>query len=48
MPFGPSSSPEEFQRWLHQALDGLDGIEIIADKILVMQAIQALKQYFLR
>ena len=35
MPFGLSSSPEEFQRRLHQALDGLDGIEVIADDILV-------------
>ena len=35
MPFGLSSSPEEFQRWLHQALDGLEGIEVIADDILV-------------
>jgi hypothetical protein len=35
MPFGLSSAPEEFQRRLHQALDGLTGIEVIADDILV-------------
>ena len=35
LPFGLSSAPEEYQRRLHMVLDGLDGIEVIADDILV-------------
>ena len=36
MPFGMSSSPEEFQRRLQEALEGLDGISTVADDILIV------------
>ena len=35
LPFGLSSSGEEYQRRLHMVLDGLEGVEVIADDILV-------------
>ncbi|KAI8480674.1 hypothetical protein Bbelb_415670 [Branchiostoma belcheri] len=35
LPFGIKSSPEEFQRRLDQALEGLEGIKPIVDDILV-------------
>ena len=35
LPFGISVAPEEFQRRIHNALSGLDGIACIADDILV-------------
>ena len=35
MPFGINVAPEEFQRRLHDALQGLDGIACIADDMLV-------------
>ena len=35
LPFGLSSSPEEFQRRIHEVLEGLEGVEVIADDILV-------------
>ena len=35
MPFGISSALEEFQRWMHTVLQGLPGVEVIADDILV-------------
>ena len=35
MPFGISSAPEEFQRRMHTTLQGLSGVEVIADDILV-------------
>ena len=35
MPFGVSVAPEEFQRRLHEALEGLDGVRVIADDMLV-------------
>jgi len=35
MPFGIESAPEEFQRRMHTALQGLHGVEVIADDILV-------------
>lgn len=35
MPFGISSAPEEFQRRLADALQGLDGVSVVADDILV-------------
>ena len=34
MPFGISSVPEEFQRHMHTTLQGLPGVEVIADDIL--------------
>ena len=36
MSFGISSSPEEFQRRLEEALDGLDVISTVADEILIV------------
>ena len=35
MPFDISSAPKEFQRRMHTALQGLHGVEVIADDILV-------------
>ena len=35
MPFGISSAPEEFQRRMHEVCQGLDGVAVIADDILV-------------
>ena len=35
MPFGISSAPEVFQRNMHQLIEDLDGIEVIADDFLV-------------
>ena len=35
MPFGISPAPEIFQRRLHQALEGLSGVFVLADDILV-------------
>ena len=36
MPFGISSAPEEvFQRRMHQVIEGLDGVEVMADDFLV-------------
>ena len=35
MPFGISSAPEEFQRRQHEVLENLNGVEVIADDILV-------------
>ena len=36
MPFGISSAPEEFQRQLQDIIEGLEGIKIIADDILII------------
>ena len=35
LPYGVSSAPEEFQKGIHEALDGLPGIANIADDVLV-------------
>lgn len=35
MPFGISSAPEEFQRRMHETLEGLNGVQVFADDILV-------------
>ena len=35
MPFGISSAPEEYQRRMHDVVQGLPGVEVIADDILV-------------
>ena len=35
MPFGISTAPEEFQRRLHEVFEGLSGVEVIPDDILV-------------
>ena len=35
MPFGISTTPEEFQRRLSTALEGLKGVSVVADDILI-------------
>ena len=35
MPFGISSAPEEFQQRMHATLQGLSGVEVMVDDILV-------------
>ncbi|KAL9953685.1 hypothetical protein ACROYT_G041138 [Oculina patagonica] len=35
MPFGISSAPEIWQRKMHEAIEGLQGVEVIADDFLV-------------
>ena len=35
MPFGKSTAPQEFQSRQHEVLEGLSGVEVIADDILV-------------
>ncbi|XP_019614003.1 PREDICTED: uncharacterized protein K02A2.6-like [Branchiostoma belcheri] len=35
MPFGISTAPEEYQRRQHEVLEGLQGVDVIADDILV-------------
>ena len=35
MPFGIAPAPEEFQRRLNHALEGLDGVRTIADDIIL-------------
>lgn len=35
LPFGVCSAPEEFQRRMTDALDGLSGVEVVADDVLV-------------
>ena len=35
MPFGISSAPEVWQRKMHKTIEGLDGIEVIADDFLI-------------
>lgn len=35
MPFGISSAPEEYQRRMHEELEGLRNVAVIADDILI-------------
>lgn len=35
MPFGITSAPEVFQQRMHQALENLNGIIVLADDILI-------------
>ena len=35
MPFGISPAPEEFQRRLNEAIEGLNGVRTVADDIIV-------------
>ena len=35
MPFGISSAPEVFQKRMHQLIEGLEGIEVVADDFMV-------------
>lgn len=36
MPFGISSAPEVFQRRMHELLEGLQGVEVIADDFITV------------
>ena len=36
MPFGISSAPEVFQMRMHELIEGLQGIEVVADDFLVI------------
>ena len=45
MPFGISSAPEEFQRQMHTMLQGLPGVEVIADDILVFGCGDTVEEY---
>ena len=36
MPFGISSAPEVFQRRMHEFIEGLDGIEVVADDFIAV------------
>lgn len=40
MPFGISSAPEEFQRWLQAALHGIEGVAVVADDVLVFGGVK--------
>ena len=35
MPFGLNCASEEYQRRMHEALEGLDGVKVFVDDILV-------------
>ena len=36
MPFGISSAPEVFQRRMHEVIEGLQGVEVVADDFVVV------------
>ena len=36
MPFGIRSAPEVFQRKMHELIEGLRGVEVIADDFVVV------------
>ena len=36
MPFGISSAPEVFQRKMHEMIEGLEGVEVVADDFVVV------------
>ena len=36
MPFGLNSSPDEFQRRLNIALEGIEGLAVVADDVLIV------------
>ena len=36
MPFGISSAPEVFQRKMHELIEGLAGIEVVADDFIAV------------
>ena len=35
MPFGISSTPEVWQRTVHEFVEGLQGVEVIADDLII-------------
>ncbi|UYV65499.1 K02A2.6-like, partial [Cordylochernes scorpioides] len=44
MPFGISATPEEIQRRLHEVIEGLEGVEVIADDILVFVPVNLIRK----
>ena len=36
MPFGIKSAPENFQQKMHESIEGLNGVEVIADYFVVV------------
>ena len=36
MPFGISSAPEVFQRKMHELIEGMTGIEVVADDFIAV------------
>ena len=36
MPFRISSAPEVFQRRMHEVIEGLEGVEVVADDFVVL------------
>ena len=36
MPFGISSAPEVFQHRMHEVIEGLEGVEVVADDFVVV------------
>lgn len=36
MPFGICSAPEVFQRHMHQMIEGLQGVEVVADDFVTV------------
>ena len=44
MPFGISSGPEEYQRRQHEVIEGLPGVDVIADDILVYGSGETLEE----
>ena len=45
MPFGISSTPEVFQRWMHELIEGLHGVEVIADDFVVVAHLEAIDDH---
>ena len=51
MPFGIKSAPEIFQRKMHELIEGLNGVEVIADDFVVVgygDSLEAASQCFFR
>ena len=44
MPFGISSAPEVFQRHMHEVIEGLQGIEVVADDFVAVGVGETLEQ----
>lgn len=44
MPFGISSAPEVFQRHMHEVIEGLQGIEVVADDFVAVGFGETLEQ----
>ena len=44
MPFGICSAPEIFQRKMHEIIEGLQGVEVVADDFLVVGHGESLEQ----